>query len=174
MDIISHALVGNVLKEASGAHSLRNKLIIVSFAFVADIPGLLVVYPLLGHEKGRAYWIPHDSDWVGVHAAHPYWAAIWEIPHSFFFLGLIVVPLVLWLRWPRIAIASYISHILLDLPTHTGEWVERPFYPFGMTVKGFTDAWAWPFSYWIVSWAALIAMGYFVRFLTRRKQAAAS
>jgi hypothetical protein len=167
LDTISHILVGNIFKEISRVRSLRDKLIIVSFAFAPDALGLLLVYPLLGHEKGRPYWIPHDSDWIGAHAAHPVWAAIWEIPHSLFFLALIVVPLVLWLRWPKIAIGSYLSHILLDLPTHTGEWAERPFYPLGITVKGFTDAWAWRFSYWVVSWVFLLTLAYIIRFVQK-------
>lgn len=170
MDVFSHALVGNIFKEASRVDSFRAKLIIVLFAFVPDLPGLFIVYPLLGHEHGRPFWFPYNSDWVGAHAAHPLWAAIWEVPHSLFFLAFVIAPLVLWFKWPKIAIVSYLSHILLDLPTHTGEWAERPFYPINITVTGFTDAWAWPLSYWICSWLVLLAIAYAVRIALRKSR----
>jgi membrane-bound metal-dependent hydrolase YbcI (DUF457 family) len=162
-------LVGNIIKEAGRLKSVKDKVVVITFAVLPDIPGLLIVYPLLGHEKGRPWWFPHNADWVGAYAAHPFWAAIWEIPHSLFFLAFVIVPLVLWLDWPKIAIVSYLSHILLDLPTHTGEWAERPFYPFGITVQGFTDAWAWPLSYWLVSWVVLLLIAYLVRYALRKK-----
>jgi membrane-bound metal-dependent hydrolase YbcI (DUF457 family) len=73
---------------------------------------------------------------------------------------LIIIPLVIWLRLPRLAILAYLSHILLDLPTHTGEWGVKPFYPFPFMVNGFTDAWAWPFSYMAISWVVLITVGW--------------
>ena len=172
MDVISHGLVGNIFKEASRVKSLGDKVAVISFAVIPDLPGSAVVCPLLGREKVRPYWIPRNSDWIGVHADHPLWAALWEVPHSLFFLVLVVVPLVLWLRLPRIAIVSYLSHILLDLPTHTGEWAERPFCPFDITVNGFTDAWAWPLSYWVLSWVVLLTIACLVRFLLGRKPAA--
>jgi len=174
MDFVSHMLVGNIFKEAGRVNSFKNKLIVVSFAFLPDVPGLLVVYPLLGHEHGRAYWFPHNSDWVGVHAAHPLWAAIWEVPHSLLFLAMVIVPLVLWLKWTKLAIASYLSHILLDLPTHTGEWAVRALYPFNWTVQGFTDAWAWPLKYMAISWFVLVIVAYLIRFSLQRKPAGAT
>jgi len=169
MDLISHVLVGNVFKEAGRLNSLTNKAVVVLFAFLPDIPVLLLMYPLLGHANGRPYWIPYNSDWVGVRATHPIWTATWEIPHSLFFLLLVIFPLVFWLKLPRIAIASYLSHILLDLPTHTGEWGVKPLYPMSFIVNGFTDAWAWPFSYMLLSWLVLVVVGLSIRAYLRRK-----
>ncbi len=151
MDLISHVLVGKAFQESSRVRAWKDKLVIISFAVMPDLP-LLIVYLLVGREKGRAFWIPHNSDWSGVREAHPIWSAMWEVPHSVIFLLLIVTPLVLWLKWPRMAIASYLSHIVLDLPTHAGEWSVKPFYPFPFVVRGFTNAWAWPFAYMLVSW----------------------
>jgi hypothetical protein len=89
MDIISHALVGNVFKEFDRSHSLRDKLVIVFFAFLADIPVMFLMNPLLGYEHGRPFWIPHDSDWVGARSAHPIWSMSWEIPHSDYSAGIL-------------------------------------------------------------------------------------
>jgi hypothetical protein len=91
-----------------------------------------------------------------VRAAHPVWSALWEVPHGLPFLFAAVVPLVLWLRLPKLAIAAYASHLLLDVVTHTGEWAVRPFFPWGPAVEGVTDAWAWPLPWMAVSWAVLL------------------
>lgn len=170
MDFVSHVLVGKLFQVKSQVDSLKNKLIVIVAAFAPDIP-VLFVYLLLGHEKGRAFWIPYNSDWVGVRLAHPGWAAIWEIPHSIFFVLLIVIPLVLYFRWPKIAIASYLSHIALDLFTHTGEWGIKPFYPLNFIVNGFTDAWAWPLPYMAISWLILLVAIYLSRRSLKQKTA---
>ena len=168
MDLVSHALVGNIFKEASRVNSIRDKIIVVSFAFLPDLP-VLLVYLLLGHEKGRPYWIPYNSDWMGVRAAHPIWAALWEIPHSLLFLILVIAPLVVWLKWPKMAIASYLSHIVLDIPTHTGEWAVKPLFPLSLSTSGFTDAWAWPIPYMVISWLVLLGCAFAIRWFLKRK-----
>jgi membrane-bound metal-dependent hydrolase YbcI (DUF457 family) len=155
MDFISHALFGKLFQTTSKLHSLKEKLIVISFAFLPDLP-VAFVYLLLGRAHNRPFWIPYNSDWIGVREAHPWWAASWEIPHSIFFLFLIIIPLVFYFRWPKIAILSYFSHIFLDLFTHTGEWGLKPFYPINFLVNGFTDAWAWPLKYMMLSWALLV------------------
>jgi hypothetical protein len=160
MDIVSHALVGNIFKEFARSPSAKDKLIIILFAFLPDIPVMFLMYPLLGHANGRPFWIPYNSDWAGARSAHPIWSMSWEIPHSLLFLLLVITPLVFWFRLPKLAIASYLSHILLDLPTHTGVWGVKPFYPLHCMVNGFTDAWAWPFSYMAISWVVLLAIGW--------------
>lgn len=168
MDIISHVLVGKASQEASRARTWKDKLVIISLAAVPDLP-LLIVYLLVGHEQGRPFWIPHNSDWSGVREAHPIWSAMWEVPHSAVFWLLIVVPLVAWLKCPKMAIVSYFSHIVLDLPTHAGEWAVKPFYPFSFVVNGFTNAWAWPFAYMLLSWVALLLIVVGISSVTARR-----
>jgi hypothetical protein len=169
MDLVSHVLVGKVFQTASKLNSLKEKFIVISFAFIPDIP-VLFVYLLLGRANNRPYWIPYNSDWIGVREAHPWWAAMWEIPHSIFFLLLIIVPLVLYFKWPKIAIFSYFSHIFLDAFTHTGEWRLKPFYPFNFMINGFTDAWAWPLQYMVVSWIFLVIMIFALHKIVSKRQ----
>lgn len=83
---------------------------------------------------------------------------MWEIPHSVFCIVLMIVPLVLWLRLPKLTIVSYSSHLMLDLLTHTGEWAVKPFYPLEWTVAGFADAWAWPIRDMMISWGVLATL----------------
>lgn len=157
MDVVSHVLVGKLFQVSSRPASWKHKLIVISFAFLPDLP-VVFVYLLLGHEKGRAFWIAHNADWIGIRAAHPVWSAMWEVPHSLFFVLLVIVPLVFCFRWPKIAIASYLSHIVLDVFTHTGEWRVKPLYPLSYMFDGFTDAWTWPLTYMALSWMALLAL----------------
>ena len=153
MDFVSHVLIGKLIQTASRLTSTTEKLLIITFAFLPDIP-VLFIYLLLGRANNRPFWIPHNSDWTGVRQVHPWWSATWEIPHSLFFL-LILIPLVVWLKWPPLTILPYLSHILSDALTHTGEWALKPLYPLPFTISGFTDAWAWPLRYMAVSWLVL-------------------
>lgn len=154
VDVLSHTLVGGLIECLAVVRGRWKRVLVISFAFIPDLP-VLFVYPLLGHENARPYWIPPNSDWIGVRETHPVWSVLWEVPHSALFWVLVVVPLVLWLRLPRVAVLAYLSHILLDLPTHTGEWAIKPFYPFDYMFEGFTDAWAWPLHYMAVLWVVL-------------------
>ena len=168
MDVVSHALVGVLVAMAAGVRLWRHRAAMGLVAAAPDAP-VAIVYLLLGRAHDRPFWIPLHSDWEGVRAAHPVWSALWEAPHSLLFLALVVVPLVLHFRLPRVAIAAYASHLLLDLPTHTGEWAVAPLYPLPWRVEGWTDAWAWPPLQWAASWAVLLALVLLVdRWLRRR------
>jgi len=155
MDIISHGLVGKFFQLISTTRNKKEKMTIVSFAILPDIP-IFFIYILLGIEKERPFWIPHNSDWIGLRDAHPIWSACWELPHSALFLMLVIIPFVLYFKLHKVCIISYFLHIVLDIFTHTGEWAIKIFYPFDFMVNGFTEAWAWPIQYMILSWTLLI------------------
>jgi len=153
MDFVSHALMGRVLA-SSPTTSKRDLWVIILFSVMPDIPHI-ANYLYLGYIKKRPLWIPHNSDWAGFRTLHPIGSALWEIPHSVIFLVLIIVPIVLILKLPKLALVAYSLHLLVDIATHTGEWSLKLFYPFDYTIEGFTDAWAWRLPYLIISWAAL-------------------
>jgi membrane-bound metal-dependent hydrolase YbcI (DUF457 family) len=157
MDFVSHILSGVAIAQCEKPHKRKAKWIITFAAFVPDIP-VAVVYVLLGHSLNRPWWIPYNSDWIGIRESHLVWSALWEIPHSFLFLALVIVPIVWYFRLPLLAIVAYVSHLILDLFTHTGEWAIKPFYPISWKVEGFTDAWAWPVLYMALSWFGLLAI----------------
>ena len=46
-------------------------------------------------------------------------------------------------KWEHLLSIAYLSHLLLDLPSHTGIWGMAPFWPYPMLVNGWFDAWAW-------------------------------
>lgn len=169
MDGFSHLLMGGILQAAGGVEGRRAQIVTIVCAALPDLPSV-VVYPLLGHANGRPFWIPQHADWEGLHVLHPWWAALWDVPHSLLFLALVVAPLLLLLlKAPRMAVWAYLSHIVIDTLVHTGEWAVRLFYPLAWAVDGVTDAWLWPPWAFAVSWAVLLGALVLVRRLRQRR-----
>ena len=63
--------------------------------------------------------------------------------HGFIFWSLFVLPFWNKHRAAPLAIIAYLSHILMDLPSHTGEYGLQPFFPFPFIFDGWFDAWLW-------------------------------
>lgn len=158
MDILSHILIGKII---SFNLSATDQIWAMLFSFLPDL-GHIPFYLLLGHKNKRLFWFPKNSDWLGSRASHPVLTAIWHIQHSFFFLFLIILPAVIFFKIPIIAFLAYGLHLLIDIPTHTGEWSIKPFYPFDFKISGITDAWTWPVWGFILSW---IILGIIILFL---------
>ena len=155
MDIVSHALIGRAL--VTSKSKKFDTYLVTAFGALPDL-FQIPLYIFVGYLHARPFYYPLTSDWQGVRNAYPLWAALWEIPHSFFFLLLVVAPLVLLLNLNKLAILAYALHLFVDLFTHTGEWAVKPLYPLPFLFHGFTDAWAWDVIYYPVSWAVLIVM----------------
>ncbi len=158
MDILSHAIMGKILATKKVSDKKESRKIMYTGIFFSLLPDLaqIPLYLVVGYFAGRSFWFPQIIDWVGFRAAHPMWTMLWEIPHSVFFLILIIIPIVIWFKLPRIAIVAYGFHIFIDLFSHTGEWAVKPLYPFNFTIPGFTDGWAWPWWGMIISWIVLL------------------
>ena len=43
----------------------------------------------------------------------------------------------------KLATIAYVSHILADIPSHTGAYGLEPFYPIPYIFDGWFDAWLW-------------------------------
>jgi membrane-bound metal-dependent hydrolase YbcI (DUF457 family) len=165
MDIISHALIGKIFcyfdKKAKG----KNWLVIL-FSIIPDF-ALIPFYIILGKENQRFLWIAQNQDWIGSSITHPILTNIYNITHSIFFALLIILPVVLIFKMPKSAFFAYLSHIIIDIFTHTGEWTIKIFYPLNFNLDGFSDAWQWPFYLMIVSWIILLS----IIFLLNKKNA---
>ena len=152
MDFLSHILVGKII---SSYQKKTAQLWAMFFSFLPDL-FQLPAYIYLGYINNRPFFIPQNVDWNHTRNAYPFLHAItWEIPHSVFFLLLIILPIVFYFKLPKVAFLAYFTHILIDIPSHADEWALKPFYPLNYTFSGFTNAWAWPLYYMFLSWAAL-------------------
>ncbi|MBN2549352.1 MAG: hypothetical protein JXB15_09355 [Anaerolineales bacterium] len=155
MDIVSHAIIGRILIPKS--YPRRD---IAWTVFFAALPDLLQIplYAFLGCLNQRPFCYPLTSDWYGIRDQYPGWLLWWDIPHSYFFLLFVIVPVAWAFKLNKLVIAGYFSHLFVDLFTHTREWGVKPFFPLNFKVSGFTDAWAWDFYLYPISWAILVGI----------------
>lgn len=166
MDTISHALIGGII---SLPQKIRKSVLrIIFFSVLPDLP-LIPFYIFLGYINKRAFLIPHNSDWIGATKLYPILNSFYEISHSLFFLLLIILPLVIYFKLPKMAFFAYLIHIAVDLPTHTGEWAIKLFYPFNYSFNGFTNSWAWPIYIMAISWLFLAIIIILLRPLYRKQ-----
>ncbi len=166
MDFVSHILIGRALA-VFPKNSRKNIYLITFFSFLPDLPQV-ATYLYLGFVKARPFLIPLSADWQGFRQFHPIWSVLWEIPHNVFFALLIIIPIILFFKLPKMAFIAYLSHIFVDLFTHAGEWGMKPLYPLPYQVNGFTNAWAWPFWGMFFSWLVLFMIIAALHLLCRR------
>jgi membrane-bound metal-dependent hydrolase YbcI (DUF457 family) len=152
MDIISHVLIGKIISFN------KNRLAQIWTMIFSYLPDLTQIpfYIMLGYENARPFLFPYNSDWVDASKNHVILNIMWEASHSLFFALLIVLPIILFFKLPKIAFLGYILHIIIDIPTHKGEWLIKPFYPLNYSINGFTNSWAWPIWIMALSWMVLI------------------
>lgn len=155
MDTFSHGLIGSAIGQYNGNSNLRKIGLIGLIAMLPDI-FQIPYYLVLGYIKNRPFFIPYNEDWVMFRGQFPILDLLWDIPHSLLFLIIVVIPIVKFYRLNNILIISYLSHIVVDILTHTGEWNVKFLFPFNLSFDGFTDAWVWSFSYISISWLILI------------------
>lgn len=155
MDIISHALIGKILcyfdKKARGTKQLWTILFSVMPDFV-----LIPFYIILGKEYSRFLWIAQNQDWDGASLTHSFLTSLYNSTHSLFFCLLIILPIVFIFKLPTSAFWVYLSHIFIDIFTHTGEWTIKIFWPLNFYTNGFSDAWAWPIWKMALCWTFLL------------------
>jgi membrane-bound metal-dependent hydrolase YbcI (DUF457 family) len=169
MDIISHAMIGRII-----AVREEKKKDIYLIPFFAALPDLFQIplYLFLGYVNKRPFYFPLNSDWIGVRELYPRWVLFWEIPHSLFFLALVITPLVLLLKLNKLSIAAYFSHIFIDAFTHTGEWSLKPFFPVEYEIEGLTDAWIWKPAFFALSWLVLGLITFVLRYFIKKNKPA--
>lgn len=169
MDIISHILIGKIVSFFD-RKTKRAGFWTILFSFFPDL-FQLPAYIYLGYINNRFFLIPKNIDWDHARNLYPLLHAFtWEIPHSIFFLFLIIFPAVLYFKLPKIAFFAYFLHIIIDIPSHAGEWAIKPFYPINYTINGFANAWAWPFKTFFYSWIFLVLIIILLSFFFRKKK----
>lgn len=155
MDIISHILIGRII-------SLKNEKKVRSWAmFFSFLPDVTQIpfFIYLGYINSRLFFYPKIIDWQGARELYPILTIIYEIPHSFFFLIFIILPIVIFLKLPKISIFAYFLHLFVDVFTHAkGEWVMKPFFPFNFSINGFCDVWVWPMYLIFLFWAVFLTI----------------
>jgi membrane-bound metal-dependent hydrolase YbcI (DUF457 family) len=167
MDGVSHVLMGCCIAAASQGGLTWHSAI--AYGAMSLAPDLFFV-PLgvmLGREHHRTLWIPRAADWIGTRERRPLATVLsWDAPYSI--LGTIAVSLAIAkLLGLGLAIA-YALHIVIDYPTHAGEWAVRPAFPFSKrTFQGFANAWEWPLAKMAGAWGVLAVILCVIVFVRR-------
>ena len=154
MDFISHALIGKILCYFDKKIRASQQWIVILFSVLPDFV-LIPFYIILGKENERFLWIAQNEDWIGIDISHPILSGLYNTTHSIFFAFLIILPIVYFFKFPKMAFLAYLLHIIIDVFAHTGEWAIKIFFPYSFDIDGFTNVWMWPISTMIISWAIL-------------------
>ncbi|MEM7243862.1 MAG: metal-dependent hydrolase [Acidobacteriota bacterium] len=145
MDCASHAFIGAGVGELGRRHWSRRQVVgwCAFFGILPDVLSNWFLYPYLGWLKGRDWLIPRNEDWIGFRESNPWLSATWEATHSLVFVAVVILPVVRYFRLPRACSLAYLSHVLADIVTHSGEWSATPLWPLPWRVEGWADAWRW-------------------------------
>ncbi len=166
MDSLFHALVGAMIGEIAPKSIKRRRL---KGALAAMSPDLMNIpsYLYLGIKTNSTLWYPqpdafYQNPWITEH-----WTWLcWNMSHSFLFWGLIIMPLVIRSKWTPLFGIAYLSHLILDLPSHSGIWSVQPIWPYGWLAEGWFDAWAWNLRQ-IFTYSTLPAFCWFLAYRMR-------
>lgn len=154
MDVVSHA--------AWGATVVRDRSLILWAAFTGALPDLIPA--AYGIVRYRAQFFRDTTSQRFVDNPSHAYMVVYRWSHSI--LPISIVTLFLWLLYPAwvILVVPYYLHILLDVPTHSGIWATRPFYPLSDAHIEGKDWWK---HVWISAsnWSALalINIPHFIR-----------
>lgn len=163
MDVISHALMGEIIYLLGNAPANENFWIIF-FSVVADIIHI-PFYLILGKKNGRRFCIAKAQDWEGASKKYKFFAVVYDVMHSIFFAFFIILPIILFFNFTLWAFFAYLLHIIVDIFTHRDEWAIKIFYPFKFKIDGFSNAWIWPIKkmidYWIIFSAIILFLLFF-------------
>lgn len=168
MDSLFHALVGAFIGECA-PKSIKNRR--MKGALAAMAPDLMNIpsYLFLGIKTNSTLWYPqpdafYANPWITEH-----WTwMMWNLSHSFVFWGLIIMPLLWRSNWTPLFGIAYLSHLLLDLPSHSGIWSVQPFWPYNWLMGGWFDAWAWNLKE-IFTYSILPAVSWFFMYQMRSR-----
>ena len=151
MDILSHILIGEIIALPTQS-TVKNNLWVVGFSYLPDLPQI-ILYLYVGFLKKRFLWIPKNQDWykIPLRDKHKFWVSLWDMPHSFLFWLIVIIPIVFIFNLPLACVVSSLMHLIIDLLTHKGLWAVRPLFLVKQKLKGITNAWEWSFKKIFVS-----------------------
>ena len=144
MDVFTHFIIGASIGEIAPKDIKNRHAIGASFAILPDITNVIFVHPYLGWLAGHTIPFAVSQDFINHPEILQHWTyQTWLFSHGFIFWSFFVLPFWNKHRAAPLAILGYLSHILMDLPSHTGIFGLQPFYPFPFIFNGWFDAWLW-------------------------------
>ncbi len=131
MDVLYHAATGVVISKATGSPHL------LPAAISAVLPDLIGALPFYFYKLQRISQEPKEKRWKSLYP----WlmtnafdndldATVYRATHSLFAAAIFAAAtnIVFPDMWGTLAL-SYLSHIIIDIPTHEGDFATKIFYP---------------------------------------------
>ena len=116
----------------------------LGFAMLPDITNVLLVHPYLGWLAGRDIPFALGIDFINHPEILDHWTYhVWLLSHSLLFWAVVFLPIWRKSRTVRLAAVAYVSHVLADIPSHSGAYGLEPFYPIPFIFDGWFDPWLW-------------------------------
>jgi len=163
MDIISHVLIGEIIFLLTGGTITTNFLIIL-FAVIADIVHI-PYYLILGKKNNRKFCIAQKQDWERMSEKYKFFTILYNTTHSIFFAFFVILPIILFFKLSVWIFFAYLSHIIVDIFTHKGEWAIKVFWPFKFKINGFSNTWIWSIektiNLWIILFSIILYLSFF-------------
>lgn len=155
MDIMYHAVVGVVIAKSFGEHYALPAAI---FSILPDVIGTLPYYYYKLTRTKRTLWKEFFIDLYRASTSNTFTHSVdkrfYYITHSLFTTALLTI--FLYFLFPQTWIMfslCYLSHIIIDIPTHDGELATRFLYPFSdihYQANNWTLHYKSFFSFWIM------------------------
>lgn len=161
MDIGTHVATGLVLSTFFDTPEQKTACMIGAVVVdISLIPWYAYRFAQLHHWKLWRY----ERQFTG--SAPPFCFQIYHFAHS----PVLILLLGIYFFWTQSSVGfaflvGHISHILWDIPSHTGEWAHRPLYPFSdFRIEGFANWWRDRRLLWCmgVLWIALMIAYIFI------------
>ena len=154
MDTITHALIGLICGEIAPEKIKHRRKIGLLFGMMPDIAAIFILHPYLGWKLGYDIPFALPNDFVEHRYILDHWTYhLWLLTHSLVFWIIVFFPF--WKKSNEIKLATvaYFSHILADIPSHSGIYGLEPLYPIPYVFDGWFDAWLW--SIWPITLSIL-------------------
>jgi membrane-bound metal-dependent hydrolase YbcI (DUF457 family) len=162
MDVIYHALVGAAIAKSTGSPYILSSAI---FAVLPDLVGAVpFVYYKLTARPGTLLQNVKESVYSNTFT-NSVDRIMYSLTHSLVFA--LLVSLLSYLFFPAAWVTlslSYVSHIIIDIPTHEGDFATRIFYPYS-DFHFESKNWATNPRLFFTFWGVFLAWALFPRFL---------
>lgn len=154
MDVFYHALTGIAISKSMGG---ADPALAAAAAVLPDIVGTIPFYYYKiqqARQSPQATFVPSlFALLTSSKFANATDAASYHITHSLFTaLGLTILAYFIFPNSWHILSLCYISHILIDIPTHDGEFATRMFYPWNTRFqygKNWAKSWRMSLAFWL-------------------------
>lgn len=154
MDVLYHALTGIAISKSMGG---TDPTLAAVAAMLPDIAGTIPFYYYKFREAAKSPPVAFAPSLFTLLTSNKFAnatdAASYRITHSLFTaLGITILAYFIFPNSWLILSLSYVSHILIDIPTHDGDFATRMFYPWDTHFtlgKNWSKSWRLSLAFWL-------------------------